>query len=350
MESEFEKPRIARLTAIMMQLQSASFITARQIADKHQVSIRTVYRDIKTLNQSGVPIETIEGKGYTLMQGYSLPPVTFSEEEANALVTAEKLIALNNDSSLIESYSQAILKIKGVMRSTDKVKTELLSTRMAIRKPDRTLKESELLAKLQKAITNFQVVHFEYTAMNQAVTQRSVEPFALVSTRGYWLLIAFCQLRNEFRAFKLAYMANFMFLSAHFEPHKLTLEDYFKEFINPQHTPDTPLTVYSSSFVPNQEKKNKMDVKKTTVVGISVRTINRENQAMIDISALWQRFMQEGVMNKIDNKVNNHIWAIYHNYEGDHLAPYSCTLGCEVSSMSKLPAEFDAVEIHPGEY
>ncbi|MGB1032697.1 MAG: helix-turn-helix transcriptional regulator, partial [Flavobacteriales bacterium] len=146
MESEFEKPRIARLTAIMMQLQSASFITARQIADKHQVSIRTVYRDIKTLNQSGVPIETIEGKGYTLMQGYSLPPVTFSEEEANALVTAEKLIALNNDSSLIESYSQAILKIKGVMRSTDKVKTELLSTRMAIRKPDRTLKESELLA------------------------------------------------------------------------------------------------------------------------------------------------------------------------------------------------------------
>ncbi|MGB1031479.1 MAG: GyrI-like domain-containing protein, partial [Flavobacteriales bacterium] len=138
--------------------------------------------------------------------------------------------------------------------------------------------------------------------------------------------------------------------SAHFEPHKLTLEDYFKEFINPQHTPDTPLTVYSSSFVPNQEKKNKMDVKKTTVVGISVRTINRENQAMIDISALWQRFMQEGVMNKIDNKVNNHIWAIYHNYEGDHLAPYSCTLGCEVSSMSKLPAEFDAVEINPGEY
>lgn len=85
-----DKPRLIRLTAILTQLQSKRIVTAKDIAEKHNISIRTVYRDIRTLEQSGIPIITEEGKGYTLMEGYRLPPVLFTEEEANALITAEK--------------------------------------------------------------------------------------------------------------------------------------------------------------------------------------------------------------------------------------------------------------------
>ncbi|MEL7062687.1 MAG: HTH domain-containing protein, partial [Bacteroidota bacterium] len=80
-----EKPRLSRLTAILTQLQSKRLVTAKALAERHNVSIRTIYRDIRTLEQSGIPIVTEEGKGYSIMEGYHLPPVVFTEDEANAL-------------------------------------------------------------------------------------------------------------------------------------------------------------------------------------------------------------------------------------------------------------------------
>ncbi len=86
------KPRLTRLTAILTQLQSQRLLTAIEMAKKHNISIRTVYRDIRTLEKSGVPIVSEEGKGYSIMDGYKLPPVMFTQEEANALITVEQLI------------------------------------------------------------------------------------------------------------------------------------------------------------------------------------------------------------------------------------------------------------------
>ena len=128
-----DKPRLARLTAIMTQLQSKRIVTARDIAEKHNVSIRTVYRDIRTLEKSGIPIITEEGKGYSIMEGYKLPPVMFTEQEANALITAEQIIALNNDKSFVDQYKSAIEKIKSILKYTQRDKTELLSERLQIR-------------------------------------------------------------------------------------------------------------------------------------------------------------------------------------------------------------------------
>ena len=96
-----DKPRLTRLAAILTQLQSKKIVTAREIAEKHNVSLRTVYRDIKTIEHSGVPVFTEEGKGYSIVDGFNLPPVMFTEEEANALITAEKIIYRNKDLSLI---------------------------------------------------------------------------------------------------------------------------------------------------------------------------------------------------------------------------------------------------------
>jgi predicted DNA-binding transcriptional regulator YafY len=75
---EKDKPRLARLTAILTQLQSKRVVSAREIAEKHDVSIRTIYRDIRILEQSGIPIFTQEGKGYSIVENYKLPPVMFT--------------------------------------------------------------------------------------------------------------------------------------------------------------------------------------------------------------------------------------------------------------------------------
>jgi predicted DNA-binding transcriptional regulator YafY len=80
--------RVSRLTAIITQLQTKRLLTAAHLSMVFGVSIRTIYRDMKALEQAGVPIMTIEGKGYSLMEGYRVPPVMFTEAEANALISS----------------------------------------------------------------------------------------------------------------------------------------------------------------------------------------------------------------------------------------------------------------------
>src|SRR6187551_3572224 len=123
--------RLSRLTSILTQLQTKRLTTATSLADKFHVSIRTIYRDIRALEQSGVPILTEEGKGYSLMEGYRLPPVMFTESEANALITAEKFVVKNKDASFVNEYANAIEKIKSILRHNTKDNAELLSNRMA---------------------------------------------------------------------------------------------------------------------------------------------------------------------------------------------------------------------------
>jgi predicted DNA-binding transcriptional regulator YafY len=125
-----EIKRLPRLTAILTQLQTKRLFTASELALKFSVSNRTIYRDIKALEQSGVPILTKEGKGYSLMEGYRIPPIMFSESEANALITAEQLVLKNKEASFVKEYTEAIGKIKSVLRSNTKDKANLLSNRI----------------------------------------------------------------------------------------------------------------------------------------------------------------------------------------------------------------------------
>ncbi|TPN84591.1 helix-turn-helix transcriptional regulator [Aquimarina algicola] len=224
-----EKPRLSRLTAILTQLQSKRILTAREIAEKHDISIRTVYRDIRALESSGVPIITEEGKGYSLMEGFTLPPVMFTEDEANALITAEQLVLKNKDNSFVEHYKNAILKMKAVLRYTQKEKTELLAERVVFRNNTQNEKTSNYLMTLQSAITNFYLVEIKYYSLQNQATTRILEPFALYSTQDNWILIAFCRLRKNFRAFRLDRIQELKSLHKQFEPHSITLQEYFEE-------------------------------------------------------------------------------------------------------------------------
>jgi predicted DNA-binding transcriptional regulator YafY len=237
-----EKPRLSRLTAIITQLQSKTIVTARDIASKHNVSIRTIYRDMRTLEKSGIPVITEEGRGYSIMEGYYIPPVMFTEDEANALITAEKLIKQNKDQSLAEQYENAIVKIKSVLKYGQKTKVEFLSQRLQVRNNNNNEKTSKYLIQLQSTIANHRMVKINYLSLDKQESQREIEPFALYTTQDNWILIAFCRKRNDFRAFRLDCIQNLQIMNERFEAHNITLEEYLevcrKKYGN---TPDIPM-------------------------------------------------------------------------------------------------------------
>lgn len=248
-----EKPRLARLTAILTQLQSKRMVTAK-IAEKHNVSVRTVYQDIRTLKKSGIPIVIEEGKGYTLMDGYRIPSVMFAQDEANALITAEQLIRKNKDQSLIEQYESAVAKIKSVLKYTQKEKTELLTSRIQVRNNLENKKTSNYLIQLQSAISNYQILKMNYWSLQDKRSQREIEPFALYTTQNNWVLIAFCKLRIDFRAFRLDCIQKIEIQKNHFEPHQMTLQEYLEKCKEKyRNTPDTPLTQDQSTFAVNHK-------------------------------------------------------------------------------------------------
>jgi len=220
--------RLSRLIAILLMLQTKKIVTSTEISEKFGISIRTVYRDIRALEQAGVPIYVEEGKGYSLMEGFSLPPIMFTESEANALITAEQLILKNKDASLIKNYTAAINKIKAVLKFKLKDNAELLSKRIIFRQNPQNDTSSNHLSSIQIALTNFNLINLSYYSLEKSEsTLRLIEPFALYNTQENWILIAWCRLRKDYRAFRLDRITKLDVLDETFDKHKISLQQYF---------------------------------------------------------------------------------------------------------------------------
>jgi len=114
--------RLTRLTNILLHLQSKRVVKSQELADKFSISQRTVYRDIKALEEAGVPIIGEVGAGYSLMDDYRIPPVMFTEQELNALLTAQQLIKNQSDKSLQENFDDLTFKIKALLKYSAKEK------------------------------------------------------------------------------------------------------------------------------------------------------------------------------------------------------------------------------------
>jgi predicted DNA-binding transcriptional regulator YafY len=236
--------RLSRLVAILTQLQTKRILTSTTLAERFGVSVRTIYRDIRALEQAGVPILTEDGKGYSLMEGYRIPPVMFTENEANALITAEQLVLKNRDSSLVKEYTEAISKIKSVLLYSTKEKAELLSNRIAVSPAIPHTNKSNSLTLIQNALTAFKVLNIIYQSeYKEEKTERNIEPFALYyNQQESWTLIAYCRLRKDYRMFRLDRILKIEPLELIFKPHKLTLKDYLDYKEKKLNTPDTPLS------------------------------------------------------------------------------------------------------------
>ncbi|HNW52096.1 MAG TPA: YafY family protein [Prolixibacteraceae bacterium] len=221
--------RLDRLTSILIQLQSKRLITAREIAERFDVTIRTIYRDIQTLRLAGVPIGEEEGKGYFLVEGYRLPPVMFTMEEARALVTTRKILNYHTEDSLKQNYESALLKIKAVLPLNDKDKLEFLNSRIGFQKP--WAPTSLYLDCIQHAITESEKLKIAYqTRGEELLKERTIQPCAVYFSGAVWTTIAFCELRQEIREFRLDRIKELKVLQAHFKPDKsFNMEHYLEE-------------------------------------------------------------------------------------------------------------------------
>ena len=226
-----ELSRLSRLTAILLCLQAGRLVTATSLAATFGVSVRTIYRDVRTLDEAGVPITTEEGKGYRLLAGYRLPPVMFTEREAAALITAELLVKSATDRSLIADFSAAVTKIKAVLTVGLQDRTERLKAKTGVSRTylDKTPK-SDYLSELQQAMVDYRVVEVTYVNRAGTVSQRTMEPFAVFSNRrDEWVLIAYCRLRQDFRMFSIGNITSLQMMDERFEPHPMSLAEYLRQ-------------------------------------------------------------------------------------------------------------------------
>jgi len=174
--------RIDRLFGMLTFLQSRKHVPAEAIAGKFGISVRTVYRDIKALNEQGIPVSFEAGKGYFVVQGYFLPPVAFSSEEAGALLLMEAVIDGFADQSIRKHYTTALQKVKAVLRGPQKERLEALSRQIRYQLPACVHNSFEYLSLLQTAITYKQVVEIEYQNKKAEVSQRRIDSIGLVFT------------------------------------------------------------------------------------------------------------------------------------------------------------------------
>jgi len=199
--------RIDRVTAILIQLQSKRVVKAQDIADRFGISLRTVYRDIKTLDEAGIPIIGEAGVGYSIMDGYRLPPVMFTREEATAFLTAEKLVQKLTDQSTRESYEEAMFKIRSVLRMAEKDHLEELDNHIAVVEnqylPKSAASDERHLQAILKGISEKNVLDIGYTAAgDESYSNRTIEPVGIFYLSRYWYLIAYCRVRNDYRNFR----------------------------------------------------------------------------------------------------------------------------------------------------
>lgn len=196
--------RFDRITAILIQLQSKKVVKAQDLADRFDISLRTVYRDIRTLEEAGVPLYGEAGVGYSIVDGYRLPPIMFTQEEAMAFLTADKLMEKFTDSSLQKNFSSAMYKVKSVLRGSEKDLVENLEEQIIVKNRVRNnTPPGNILDVLLKAIAEKKNVKMVYRAFgNEDNSERIIEPIGIFHEHENWYTIGYCHLRDAYRQFR----------------------------------------------------------------------------------------------------------------------------------------------------
>lgn len=219
----------------MLELQQKEVLRAEDLAFKFETSIRTIYRDIQALSEAGVPVIGAPGLGYSLMDGYFLPPISFTVEEAVTLLIGTDFIEQRFDRDYGMGAKTSRRKIEAIL--PENVQSETSRIRKTIRllsSNEHVMwgKEREYIVMVRGAILGERKVSFYYTKNIPEVdgnrqSFRVVSPYGLVLVYGSWVLIAYCDLRQEIRHFRLSRMTDLTILEDQFRmPSHFNLTDY----------------------------------------------------------------------------------------------------------------------------
>lgn len=218
--------RADRLFQIVQLIRGRRLSTAAWLAQRLEVSERTVYRDVADLQRQGVPIEGEAGVGYRLGQGFELPPLMFSLDEARALVASVRMAQVWQDPALAQASQEALGKILSVLPPAARTAAQSL----AVFAPPASL-EPQVLASLQalrEAVQARRRVHLQYRDANEQPTQRTVRPLGCFFWGKVWTLAAWCEARQDFRSFRLDRIAQLDVAEVVREEPGKTLADYLR--------------------------------------------------------------------------------------------------------------------------
>lgn len=193
--------RADRLFRIVQFLRSGRLLTAQKLAEKLEVSQRTIYRDVQDLQASGMPIEGEAGVGYTLRRDEDLPPLMFTREELTALVLGARLVRAWGGAENVAAANQALQRIEAVLPA--ELRNDFDSILLYAPGFRMTALLRERLDVLHGACKSRRVVRFGYVREDGTASARDVRPLLLAFWSGAWTLAAWCELREDFRNFRV---------------------------------------------------------------------------------------------------------------------------------------------------
>lgn len=202
-------------------------VTAAALADELEVSVRTVYRDVAELAAQRVPIEGSAGVGYLLREGFDLPPLMFTEDELEALVIGARIVQTWADPELGLAARDLVAKVAAVVPA--RLRPRLLGLGLAA-PPSRQRPEVAVdVARLRRWVREERKVCLAYLDLKETRSERAVRPMALAFFPPVWLLLGWCELREDFRSFRLDRIEALAFLDERFpqEPGR-RLVDYLR--------------------------------------------------------------------------------------------------------------------------
>lgn len=224
--------RFDRVIAILIQLQSKKIVKAQDLAERFEVSLRTIYRDIRSLEASGVPIYGEAGIGYSLVDGYRLPPVMFTREEASSFIAAEKLMQKFIDKELGQHYQSAMFKLKSVLQNSDKDWVSSIESKVLIQPSMGNLFNENVpnaMSILFKSVADKTQVILQYQAIDADVaSERTIEPVGVFHEHNNWYVFGFCHLRKDYRQFRADRIEGIQKTQHLFTKEHETLETYLK--------------------------------------------------------------------------------------------------------------------------
>lgn len=210
-----------RLLAIVLELQSKKLQTAEQLSEIFEVSKRTIYRDIISLCESGVPIISKQGLGYSLTDNYFLPPISFTPDEITIILLGLDFIKNTFDLEYSKKSLNVENKLNIVLSEKQKLEAKKIKEKFTLL--SQTLNEdnkiNNILKEIRTAILNSNKLYFTYFTKNldKNISNRTVCPYKLVYISNNWYLSAFCLDKNEMRTFKINRMENIKILNSYFD-------------------------------------------------------------------------------------------------------------------------------------
>ncbi|HEX4037979.1 MAG TPA: YafY family protein [Acidobacteriaceae bacterium] len=220
--------RADRLFRIVQLLRGGRLQTARSLAEKLQVSHRTIYRDVQDLQLSGMPITGEAGVGYTLRRDLDIPPLMFDREEIAALVLGARMVEAWGGTELTEAANRALRKIEAVLPPALRENIDdVLLYAPALRAPADLRRK---LDALHTAAQQRRILLLAYSREDGQPSVRRVHPLALYFWGGTWTLAAWCELRIDFRSFRVDRIEHVDTLEEHFTPRPgQTLADFLRK-------------------------------------------------------------------------------------------------------------------------